>query len=85
MTDELISSIASILSEWNPLEDKAFTIDDLEDYKYEAMDVLSTIEITKASVENAVSQVLTQAFNITLKESELKYYCAKITQLLHVQ
>lgn len=85
MTDELIFSLASILNEWNPLGDKAATIDDLEGYKYEAMDILSTIEITKTSVENAVSQVLTQAFSITLSDSELKYYSTKITQLLRVQ
>ena len=47
MKDELISSISNILTEWNPLGEKSSTITDLEGYKYEAMDILSSIEITK--------------------------------------
>ncbi len=84
MNDEIISSVANILDDWNPLGDKAATIDSLEGYKYEAMDILSTIEVAKLPVEKAVSQVITQAFSITLSESELKHYSAKIGQLLNV-
>ena len=85
MNNELTSSVADILNEWNPLGDKAYAMNDLEGYKYEAMDILSTIKITKAPVEKAVSQVLIQAFGIELDESELKYYSSKIGQLLNVQ
>lgn len=84
MNDEIISSVANILDDWNPLGDKASTIDGLEGYKYEAMDILSTIEVAKLPVEKAVSQVITQAFSITLSESELRHYSAKIEQLLNV-
>lgn len=85
MKDELISSVAGILNEWNPLGDKAVTIESLEGYKYEAMDILSTISITKAPVKKAVSQVLEQAVSIKLKESELSHYSAQIEQLINVQ
>ena len=85
MKDELISSISNILTEWNPLGEKSSTITDLEGYKYEAMDILSSIEITKITVEKAVSQVLSEAFDITIDEAELKHYSRKIEQLLNVQ
>jgi hypothetical protein len=85
MNDEITSSVASVLNEWNPLGDKATSIDGLEGYKYEAMDILSTVKIAKLPVEKAVSQVLSQAFSITLNDSELKHYSAKIEQLLNVQ
>ena len=84
MNDELISAVASILDDWNPLGDKASTIDSLEGYKYEAIDILSTIEVSKLPVEEAVSQVITEAFSITLIESELRHYSAKIERLLNV-
>jgi hypothetical protein len=85
MKDELISSISNILNEWNPLGEKSSTVTDLEGYKYEAMDILSSIEIMKITVEKAVSQVLSQAFGITIDEAELKHYSSKIEQLLNVQ
>lgn len=85
MNNELILSVSNILSEWNPLGDKAETMSDLEGYKYEAMDILSTIKITGISVNKAVSQVIEQAFSITLKKSELAHYSEKIKLLLTVQ
>jgi hypothetical protein len=85
MKEELISSVSTILNEWNPLGENAELTPDLEGYKYEAMDILSEIKITKVSTEQAVSDVLTQAFHITLDEAKLKYYSRKIEQLLNVQ
>ena len=84
MKEELINSVSTILSEWNPLGDRAETISDLDGYRYEAMDILSTIKIVKVAPEKAVSDVLTQAFRITLDEAQLKYYSAKIERLLYV-
>jgi hypothetical protein len=85
MNDDLVSSIASILNEWNPLDSQAATMSDLEGYKYEAMDILSTIKIKKMNTEEAVSQVLTQAFKISLDSAKLKLYSSKIDQLFNVQ
>lgn len=85
MNDEIISSVSSILKEWNPLGDDAETAEGLDGYKYEAMDILSTIKITKVPVEKAVSLVLTQAFDISLSKEDLDYYSAKIEHLLGVQ
>jgi hypothetical protein len=85
MNDEIVSLISIILERWNPLGDKAATTKKLDGYKYEAMDILSTIKITKVPVEKAVLQVLTQAFDISLNKSELEKYSAEIERLLRVQ
>lgn len=58
---------------------------DLEGYKYEAIDILTTVEISKVSVKKAVAQVLEQAFSVSLQESELNLYSQQIEQLLNVQ
>lgn len=85
MKDELISSVASIHNEWNPLGDKASAMNDLEGYKYEAIDILSTIKIKRVSAEVAISQVLTQAFGISLDPAQLSVISARVEQLLNVQ
>lgn len=85
MKEELINSVSTILSEWNPLGDRAEFTPDLEGYKYEAIDILSAIKITKVPTEKAVSDVLTQAFSITLDKAQLKHYSSKIEQLTNVQ
>jgi hypothetical protein len=85
MKDELIKSIADVLCEWNPLGEKAESISDLEGYKYEAMDILSAVKITKEPVEKVMSDVLTQAFGITLNDNKLKHNSLQIEQLINVQ
>ena len=85
MKGELISSVSAILNEWNPLGEEAAKINDLDGYKYEAIDILSTIQITNSSVEKSVSLVISQAFGISLDATEVKYYSSKIENLLNVQ
>ncbi|GAB1259277.1 hypothetical protein NBRC116494_37800 [Aurantivibrio plasticivorans] len=83
MSEELINNIANVLSEWNPLGEKAESTPELEGYLYEAMDICSVVGILKEPVEQAVSGVLTQAFRIELNAQELKLYAAKIEQLIN--
>lgn len=85
MKEELVSSIAGILREWNPLGEAAESTLELEGYKYEAMDILAVLNITKVPVSKAVYNVLTQAFGITLNEAETEYYSAKIEKLLRTK
>ena len=85
MNDEQIASVQSILNEWNPLGDMAATVKDLEGYHYEAIDILSTMAVSGYSVQNAVSTILEQAFNIMLDESKLKHYSSKIEVALKLQ
>jgi hypothetical protein len=83
MNEELIQSIAKLLQEWNPLGGRASNVKDLEEYRYEAIDILSSISITKYSVRDSVSNVLSEAFNLELDESKLSHYSEKIEDLLN--
>lgn len=71
MNEELIQSIAKLLQEWNPLEGRVSNVKNLEGYRYEAIDILSSISITKYSVRDSVANVLSEAFNLELDESKL--------------
>lgn len=82
MNEELIQSIARLLQEWNPLDGRASKVKDLEGYRYEAIDILSSISITKYSVRDAVANVLSEAFSLELDESKLSHYSEKIENLL---
>ena len=62
--------------------ERASTIDGLEGYKYEAIDILSTCRIGKKSVKESVSNVLTQAFGITLDQGQLTEFSGKIEKAL---
>tara|TARA_Y100000589_G_C26949263_1_gene545775 strand:+ start:399 stop:656 length:258 start_codon:yes stop_codon:yes gene_type:complete len=85
MSEEIVSSISSVLDRWNPVGGDVATSVGPDGYKYEAMDILSTIRITKSTVEDAVKQVLTQAFKLSLNESELKKYSAEIERLINAK
>ena len=52
MVDYEAEEVAKILNEWNPLGDDAKTIKDLNDYRTEAMDIISSLEIYKNITEN---------------------------------
>ena len=68
MHEEQITQVAKVLEEWNPLGDAANTIDGLNGYRYEAIDIISTVEMLSGTskVKKAISQVLTESFNIEL-------------------
>jgi len=80
MDEELIKSVSDVLLEWNPLGEYADLVKDLEGYKYEASDIIWELKIRKISTKRVVSDVLTQAFNITLDEAQLMKYSAEIEQ-----
>ena len=85
MSEQIILSITSVLDRWNPAGGDVAASVGPYGYKYEAMDILSTIRITKSTVEDAVKQVLTQAFKLSLNESELKKYSAEIERLINTK
>ena len=43
MHEEQITLVAKVLEEWNPLGDAANTVDGLDGYRYEAIDIISTV------------------------------------------
>ena len=67
MNEELITSVANILEEWNPLGEKASSVSDLNGYHTEAIDILSSSRILKHPIKKAVATVLSQAFDLNLR------------------
>ena len=84
MHEEQITEVAKALEEWNPLGDAANTVDGLDGYRYEAIDIISTIELLAGpnKVRKAISQVLTEAFNIELDQAELAEAAKRVEDLL---
>ena len=87
MRDDQIAQVAKVLEEWNPLGDEANTVEQLEGYRYEAMDIISTINILPGpiTVEKAIKQVLTQAFNIELNQAMLAKAAKEIECVLNAK
>lgn len=84
MHEEQITEVAKVLEEWNPLGDAANTVDGLDGYRYEAIDIISAIELFAGpnKVRKAISQVLTEAFNIELDQAELAEAAKRVEGLL---
>ena len=82
--EQQIIEVAKIIENWNPLGEAANSIDQLEGYRYEAMDILSTIDIVygKENIKDAIEIVLTQAFNIELDQTKLMDVTTKVKNIL---
>ena len=85
MSNEQITKVAKIIEEWNPLGEKANEIKDLEGYRYEAMDIISSSKILskRQSIKESIEKVLTQAFKIELNEIKLSEAAKQIEIILH--
>lgn len=72
MDEVQISKVAAVLAEWNPLGSKADSISDLDGYRIEAIDIIMALGVFRRFVapEETVSDVLNQAFALSLKPSE---------------
>jgi hypothetical protein len=79
-----ISKVARVLAEWNPLGSKTDTVSDLEGYRIEAIDIIMARQIWGRSValEDTVSGILNQAFDLSLKPSECVAPAKKIQLIL---
>ncbi len=86
MQEEMIKRVAGVLEAWNPLGEAANTIDALDGYRYEAIDIISTIGILSGpfKVEKSIEQVLTQAFDIVLDREGLAKAAKDISSALGV-
>ena len=84
MNEELIIQVANVLEEWNPLGEAANTVEQLDGYRYEAIDIISAIRIVNGpdKIKESIEQVLTQAFNIDLNKAKLEEATKKIKDLL---
>ena len=84
MKEETISKIANVLDTWNPLGEKASSIDGLDGYRIEAIDIIASIKIISGSnnIEKAIDQVLSQAFKLKLEKGSLKNAAKEISEIL---
>lgn len=84
MKDETIKEVAKILEEWNPLGENAKFIKDLDGYRVEAIDIISTLDLHYGNnVEKAVSGILEEAFDISLVSDEVKLAAERIREILN--
>ena len=86
MEEIKIQRIMQILTKWNPLKDKAKEIKDLDNYRTEAIDIVSTYNIfcgKDDSFVNLVKDILNQAFDITLSNKDCKTTAKKILKVIN--
>jgi hypothetical protein len=79
-----ISKVAAVLAEWNPLGSRADRVSDLDGYRIEAIDIIMALGVLRRFVapEETVSDVLKQAFALSLKPSECVAPARKIQLIL---
>ena len=84
MTEEEIINVANILEDWNPLGEKANSIEDLEGYRTEAIDIIFSSRLLSQtqSIKESIEKVLKQAFSIELNEQQLNEAANKIEAIL---
>ncbi len=84
MTEEQITKVANILEEWNPLGEKANSIEQLDGYRIEAIDIISTIRILNGpeKIGESIETVLTQAFKIKLNKIKLAEAAERVKNVL---
>ena len=80
-----ITKVAEVLSEWNPLGNKAKNIPDLDGYRTEAIDIIATfrLPIGGATDRSRVMNVLNQAFDLSLSEKDCAEPARKIALILN--
>jgi len=76
MEEKLIEQIQKILTEWNPLEGRSQSVQDLDNYKTEAIDIIFNLEmedkITASTVQMITREVVNEAFNLDLTKQDCK-------------
>ena len=88
MNKEHIREIKEILTQWNPLGERAIQVSDLNNYETEAVDIMFNIEIEvdfkktrdpQKRVKVIVKEVLNEAFNLWLTDED----CMKPSELIY--
>ena len=84
MNETQITKVAEVLSEWNPLGNKAHNIPDLDGYRTEAIDIIATFHLPfgGATERSRVMTVLNQAFDLSLSEKDCAEPARKIALIL---
>jgi hypothetical protein len=79
-----ISKVAAVLAEWNPLGSRADSVSDLDGYRIEAIDIIVALGVFQRFVapEETVSDILNQAFDLSLKPTDCVAPARKIQLIL---
>lgn len=85
MNEEQIDKVKLILTDWNPLGDQASKVEDLNNYKTEAIDILFYID-NKSSVDRInkiMTEVISQAFGVYHNLKDTIKYAETIRKVLN--
>lgn len=85
MNQEHIAKVKILLTEWNPLGNRAAQIGDLNNYEIEATDILWHIKKknTVEQISNMIDSVLNQAFGIHVDSAKCKIIAEQIHEMLN--
>ncbi|MHC1599423.1 MAG: hypothetical protein ACXQS5_01165 [Candidatus Methanospirareceae archaeon] len=84
MEEKKIREVMKILNAWNPLGERASTIQDLEGYRTEAIDILFHVnsKSSESHIQKVVLKVLNEAFDLSLSRDECIDPAKRIFDLL---
>lgn len=84
MDEEHIEKIKQILTDWNPLGEKAKQVPDLDNYETEAIDILFYIDKKSSSnyINKIMVEIITEAFGVDLDLKETKKYADRIRGII---
>ncbi len=84
MEEKQIQEVMKILSNWNPLGNRATTIPDLDGYRTEAIDILFEIHVSlkRSNILDIIREVLNQAFDLVLDKDECSEPAKQIFEIL---
>jgi hypothetical protein len=76
--------VAAVLAEWDPLGSRADRVSDLDGYRIEAIDIIKALGVFRRFVgpEKTVSDILNQAFDLSLKPIDCVAPARKIQLIL---
>ncbi len=85
MDEQHIEKVKLLLTEWNPLGEKASQISDLENYETEAIDILFYINKQSSTtyINKIMVDVLSQAFGMDLEFAATIKYAEKIRKIIN--
>ena len=84
MDEEHIEKIKQILTDWNPLGEKAKQVPDLDNSETEAIDILFYIDKKSSSnyINKIMVEIITEAFGVDLDLKETKKYADRIRGII---
>ena len=84
MDERQIQQVAAVLVSWNPLDSKVSQVPDLNGYRIEAIDIISSIGFfgKSKSASSVVADVLNQAFNLELPASQCESAAKQIIAVI---